>query len=98
MRKRKSNEQPLKEVFDELLKIYRIEGGYRGAEAIEAYKNVMGPAVANQTEDIRFYEGVLTIKLKSAALKNELSYAREKLVALINKQLEKDLVREIRIY
>ena len=97
-RNRTSNEQPLKEVFENLLKIYRIEDKYHAAELEAMYKELMGPAVAKQTKQVYFNKGILSITLNSAVLKNELSYGRDKIRKLLNDKMGTEIIREVRIF
>ena len=39
--------------------------------------------------------GTLYIKLKSSALREELSYGKEKIIKLLNEKLKKDLIKKI---
>lgn len=98
MSKRKANQQPLKEVFKDLLKIYGIEEKYTSAEIRGIYERMMGPAVCKQTEKLYFRGGVLTIILNSAVLRNEFSYSKDKLKKVINKELGKNAIKEVRIF
>ena len=44
---------------------------------------------------MKFINGNLYVKLKSAPLKNELNYNKEKLINEINKELKEKLVKKI---
>ena len=98
MSKRKTNQQPIKEVFKDLLKIYGMEEKYTSAEIRGIYESFMGPAVAKQTKKIEFYNGILSIYLNSAVLKNEFSYGKDKIKKMINKELGQKAVKEVRIF
>jgi len=55
----------------------------------------MNNGVANYTSDVSLRNKTLYIKLSSPALKEELSYGKEKLIKLINEKLEEDVVEKI---
>ena len=55
----------------------------------------MKNGVANYTTDLNLKNGTLYIKLKSSALREELSYGKEKIIKLLNEKLKKDLIKKI---
>ena len=58
---------------------------------------MMGPTIANSTLDLYFKNGCFHVKLKSAALREELSYGKQKIVSGLNEMLGKDIVKEVRL-
>ncbi|MCA1751016.1 MAG: DUF721 domain-containing protein [Cryomorphaceae bacterium] len=93
--KRKDNEEQLGSVIDRLLKAYGLEDGYYAAAVITHWENMMGPAVARRTKEVKLENGKLTIYMDSASLRQELSYAKEKIAARINKEIMPGLVKEV---
>ena len=55
----------------------------------------MENGVSNYTSDVSLKNKTLYIKLSSPALKEELSYGKEKLIRLINERFEKIIVEKI---
>ena len=55
----------------------------------------MKNGIANYTTDLTLKNGTLYIKLKSSALREELSYGKEKIIKLLNEKLKKDLIKKI---
>jgi hypothetical protein len=55
----------------------------------------MENGIANYTKDINLKNKTLYIKLSSPALKQELSYGKEKLKNLINQKFEKEIINRI---
>jgi len=55
----------------------------------------MNNGVANYTTDVSLRKKTLYIKLSSPALKEELSYGKEKLIKLINERLKENVVEKI---
>jgi predicted nucleic acid-binding Zn ribbon protein len=91
----RSNEQTLGEVIKELLKVYRLERGVNSARIINSWERVVGSMIANHTTSIALRGKTLYVKLDSAALKNELSYAKDKLIRNINEEIESNAVDTI---
>ena len=95
---RNENEESLKTIIDRMLKSYRLDDGYQSVNIKKAWEDMTGTAVANQTEDIHFNRGVLHIRMKSPAMSQEFSYAREKIRKRLNENLGRELIREVVIH
>ena len=76
---RRSKGQPIGEVIKELLKNYDITSKFNEAHVITSWDKLMGPSVTKYTVKIEVEKRILFVKLSNAALKQELSYAREKI-------------------
>lgn len=62
---------------------------------IKSWEKIAGRLIAKNTIDLRLRSGRLYLKLDSAAVKHEISYAKELLIKNINEELDKEVVREI---
>jgi hypothetical protein len=92
---RKSNDQQINEVFNDLLKAYKLEGRMAEAKVINGWPVIMGPSVANRTSEIKFYDGKLFVTLTSASLREELFMAKEKIISSLNKEAGSDVVKDV---
>ena len=85
--------------IDRLIKSYikenNLEDGLENIEVNNLWHETMKNGVANYTTDLNLKNGTLYIKLKSSALREELSYGKEKIIKLLNKKLKKDLIKKI---
>lgn len=90
-----SNEQILKDVIKNLVQRYKLEYGLVSTRIVNSWESVAGELIAKHTENIYVRGDTLYIKLDSPALKNELSYAKEKLVKAINKAVDKEAIKTI---
>lgn len=95
---RDQNEENLGEVINRLLKAYGLEEGYYAAAVSTYWEKLMGPAVARRTGRISIEKGVLKVEVTSAALREELSYAKEKIKTAINKEIGQRLIKEVEVY
>ena len=95
---RRSNGQPLAEVIKELLKNYDITSKFNEAHVITSWDKLMGPSVTKYTVKIEVEKRILFVKLSNAALKQELSYAREKIKKMLNDEVGEELLLDVRIY
>lgn len=91
-----SNDQTLGDAIREFLKQYRLEGKIEETKLINSWEKIVGPMISKHTKDIYIRRKVLFVKLDSPALKNELSYAREKITRNLNEAAGKDVIEDVR--
>ena len=92
---RKSNEKPLKAAIEEFLDSYHLRDKVNEAKVIVAWEKVVGEMVAKNTGNIYIRNKVLFIKVESAALRSELMFARNKIVAALNREVGGEVIREL---
>ena len=95
---RRSKGQPIGEVIKELLKNYDITSKFNEAHVITSWDKLMGPSVTKYTVKIEVEKRILFVKLSNAALKQELSYAREKIKKMLNDEVGEQVLLDVRIY
>lgn len=93
---RKSNEITLKEAIESLLNAYKLTGKLNETRLIASWDKVVGNHIARHTGDIYIKGEILFVNLDSAALKNELSMAKTKLVISLNRFAGVNVITEIR--
>ncbi|MCD4772292.1 MAG: DUF721 domain-containing protein [Bacteroidales bacterium] len=91
----RSNEQTLKEVVRELLKAYRWGGKILEIRLMNSWENVVGKMISKHTLKLDVRKKVLYVKLDSPALKNELSYAKERIIKSLNEEVGEDVINKI---
>ena len=96
--RRDKNEEELGSVINRLLKAYGLEEGYYTAAVTTYWEKLMGPAVARHTGKIKIEKGILKVQITSAALREELSYSKEKIVHLINREIGHRLIKSVELY
>ena len=95
---RRSKGQPIAEVIKELLKNYDITSKFNEAHVITSWDKLMGPSVTKYTVKIEVEKRILFVKLSNAALKQELSYARQKIKKMLNDEVGEEVLLDVRIY
>jgi hypothetical protein len=93
---RKSNEQSIKEVIEELINTYKLRGKINEIRLQHSWEQLMGQTVAVRTKEIYLRGKILFIRVSSAPLKAELFYAADKIKKLLNEQLEGEYIEEVR--
>jgi hypothetical protein len=95
MKRRTTNEQPLKAVIDDWLSEHPMANKAKETRVTHLWGVLLGPSVKNRTKNIYFKNGRLSVKLDSSVLRNELSFARETIIENINKELGETVVTEL---
>ena len=63
---------------------------------VHAWREVLGPGVAQATREVYVRGATLHVVLDSAVLRNELMMWRDRLVRTLNERVGTDVIREIR--
>lgn len=90
-----SNARPLNEVLADVIVRYGYRDGIDAARAVEDWPELAGPAIAKVTEQVWLKDGVLNIKLTSAAWRHQLQFQREAWRDRINEHLGRQVVDEV---
>lgn len=91
----KHNEHTLKEAIDHLLKAYKLDDKLAEKRLIASWENVMGVMIAKHTTDLYIKHKQLFVTLDSAALRNELSFAKTKIIDMLNDAVGSKVINEI---
>lgn len=94
---KKSNDLSLREAIQEFLNVYHLDDKLLERKVVESWGTVMGIMVGNHTTDIYIRNKKLYVKVDSAALRSELSYAREKIRDVLNKEAGSEVITEVNI-
>ena len=89
------NNTEIKDLVNIFLRKNKLEKGLLDLEVKKVWFELMDNGIANYTLDVNLRNKTLYIKLSSPALKQELSYGKEKLMDLINKKFDKEIVQKI---
>jgi predicted nucleic acid-binding Zn ribbon protein len=61
----------------------------------QEWDKIVGPMIARNTNDINLKDGVLTVKFRSAIIRNEISMRRTSLITLINDAIGEEVIKSI---
>jgi predicted nucleic acid-binding Zn ribbon protein len=93
---KKSNEILLKDAISAFLKDNNLEAKLEETRVINSWEEVVGKLIARHTDQMQIKDRVLYVKVDSAALREELSYQRSKLVKSLNKTAGVEAIDDIR--
>jgi predicted nucleic acid-binding Zn ribbon protein len=92
---RRANEKPLKAAIEEFLDKFHLNDKLNQARVIKAWEKVVGEMVARNTSQLHIRNKVLYVKVNSSALRNELLFARNKIMNDLNKEVGVTVITEI---
>ncbi|NER18547.1 DUF721 domain-containing protein [Spongiivirga citrea] len=95
MKKRTREEQTISDVLKDFVSANKLEKGLDQVQVKDIWMQMMGQAVAAYTDDVQLKGATLYISLKSAPLREELSYGKQKIIEMMNRELGKELVSKL---
>ena len=93
--RRKSNQQTLGEVIQDFLRESGWQQKLDEVKIITEWDKVLGPTLAKYTEEVFIKNRQLHIRLKSATLRQELSYQKSELVKQLNNAVGKEVITDV---
>ena len=91
----KNNTHNVGDIIRKLMKNPKLEGKLDELDALAIWDDLIGDALMKYIVSQKIYKGILHVKLKSAPMRNELSYKKTELKQQINKQLGKPFLKDI---
>ena len=97
MGKRENESNRLKDLIPRMLEENDLQKGMHKMLVREVWEEVMGPGVANSTQDVILTTETLIVKLSSAALREELEYGKEKIRRMMDENVKGARIQSIRL-
>jgi predicted nucleic acid-binding Zn ribbon protein len=91
----RSNDQSLGDAIREFLHSYHLEDKLNETKVIQSWGKVVGPMVEKHTHGLYIRNRILFVKVESAALRQELSYSRSKIIAALNKEVKSEVIEDL---
>jgi len=95
MARRLSNESTIGDVLSEIIQVNKLQGGIDDVAVKEAWKNLMGNGVNTYTKNVVLKGSTLYVELTSSVLRQELQYGKDKIIKMINEELQREVVKEV---
>ena len=92
---RGNNNRVIGDIIRKLMKNPKLAGKLDELDALQAWEEIIGKQISKYVADQKIYKGTLYVKLKSAVVRNELSYKKSELISQINNRLGKKLLTNI---
>lgn len=93
MRRREAEE--VGDIVPQLLREIGLETPLNEWRAVEAWPEVAGKRAAAATESVRIYNQVMFVKIRSAAMRNNMFMQRGQLVKKINEYVKATVINDI---
>ncbi len=95
MAKRLSNQSTVGDVLKQIIQVNKLQPGMDQIDVKEAWKNLMGNGVNSYTKNVALRGSTLYVELTSSVLREELSHGKSKIIAMINEELEREVIKEV---
>jgi predicted nucleic acid-binding Zn ribbon protein len=92
---KKPNEIYLGEAIKEMISYYNLNNRLGEANIIGAWEKVVGTMIARHTTNLYIKRRKLHVVLDSSVIRSELSYARSKLVDMLNQEAGEKVIDEL---
>lgn len=93
---KKSNEILLGDAISAFLKENNLESRLNETRLVGAWEQVTGKLIARHTLQMNVRDKILYVKVDSAALREELSFQKSKLIAKLNKAAGTEVIEDIK--
>ncbi len=93
--KRTSNEAPLKDVIDRLLKAYGLDSKMKELDVINGWEEMMGTAVFNRTKKIEIRGKTLYLTMDSSVMRDELAHGKVIIIERVNERAGFEIITDI---
>jgi len=91
----RGNNRVIGDIIRKLMKNPKLAGKLDELDALQAWDEIIGKQICKYVADQKIYKGTLYVKLKSAVVRNELSYKKSEFISQINNRLGKKLLTNI---
>ena len=92
--KRNYKLKPIKNIIENFVEQKSISDGIFNVKVQKAWENAVEKKILDYTKEIYVKGEVLYIKVSNPILKQEILYSKQKVINLINEELEKDLIKK----
>jgi len=95
MRRINSNTNILSNLIKKIISNPKLSQKLDNLKALEFFDEIIGKNIQKYILDTKIFNNKLFIKVKSATVRNELSYQKDKIIKEINSKIGKKIISEI---
>jgi hypothetical protein len=95
MAKRLSNQSTVGDVLKQIIQVNKLQPGMDQIDVKEAWKSLMGNGVNSYTKNVALRGSTLYVELTSSVLREELSHGKSKIIAMINEELQREVIKDV---
>ena len=93
--KREFEVRKVNSILSNLIENSSLKGGLNNIKIQTIWKKTMGDNINSYTSEITLKKHTLYVNLSSSVLREELSYGKEKIIKLLNEELNAEIIRKI---
>lgn len=93
--KRLREESSIQDILKIIIKENKLDYGINALDVRAAWRNLLGPGIANYTLEVVLKRDVLYVALSSPIVREELTYGKSKIIRMINEELGREVINEI---
>ena len=93
--KRKFESQSIRKVLDEILNSEALKTGITNTRIKDLWFELMGSQMTNYTDKVLLKGNTIIVSLNNAALREELTYGKEKIRKMMNEELGNEVLKKI---
>lgn len=94
---KRTNEQSLKQALEGLVQDYGLGAKLDEQELRALWPEAVGEMINRHTKTLTLRKGTLTVTVDNAPLRQELTYRRNELKALMNERIQREVVMELKV-
>jgi hypothetical protein len=95
MAKRLSNQSTVGDVLKQIIQANKLQPGMDQIDVKEAWQNIIGNGVNSYTKNVALRGSTLYVELSSSVLREELSHGKSKIIAMINEELQREVIKDV---
>ena len=92
---KRNNAEPIGKLIQQFLRQESLESPLNEQRLLDAWPQILGPAIASYTKELYIRNQILYVHLTSAALRQELMMGREVLVRTLNQRVGATVITNI---
>ncbi len=92
---KRTTAQSIGEIFNSFLKQEKLDTQFNEQKALTLWPEIVGPGINRYTVGRTVKNGVMTVTISSAALRNELMLSRTAIITRINEALGAEVITNI---
>ena len=95
MSTRKDEPQHLGDVLRQFTQSNKLSEGLDSAKTEALWSEILGSGVQAYTASVKLVGDTLYVNLTSSVLREELSYGKDNIIAMLNESLKKDCIKKL---
>lgn len=85
----------MKQAVEKWLDVYRLRRKFDESSIVSLWHDLIGPSIANRTQNIYIRDKKLYVKVESAVIKNELVLMRKQIIGRVNEHIGHVIIEEL---